>query len=113
MLRVLASDDRGSGNANHEYQIVDVSRENTAPDADRVLASLNFQNGPIPEFGINGITNETLIAVLIDRLEGFQGGQYAHPYNADALTSLRSAMASLKQRTRDRLARGVEGTMQQ
>ena len=77
---------------------------------DETSVVLRFQNGPIAEVGTNGITHEALLAILIDRLEGFQKGPYAHGYNADALTSLRSAQASLKQRTIDRLARGVEGT---
>lgn len=106
-LMVRAMDKPGHGGASHEYQI---EFNDDRPDA--ILCKINFQNGPIAEVGTNGITHEALLAILIDRLEGFQSGKFAHPYNADALTSLRSAQASLQQRTRDRLARGVEGTHQ-
>jgi hypothetical protein len=99
-LTVEAHDEPGSGGANHLYLIEGPSFETW----------LRFQNGPIKEAGINGITHEVLLAVLIDRLEGFQKGPFAHGYNTDALKSLMEARASLNQRTRDRMYRGVEGT---
>lgn len=70
-----------------------------------------FQNGPIkgPE-DYNGITNEALLAVLIDRMRGFQSGPFRSDDNAMALSHLESALEKLQKRTRDRLARGVEGT---
>ncbi len=73
---------------------------------------LSFQNGPINADGngVNGITHEALLAVLIDRLEAFQAGQYANTYNEDALDHLCSAKLALQTRTKDRMARGVEGT---
>jgi len=36
-----------------------------------------FQNGPIGEVGVNGVTNEALLAIVADRLRGFQGGPTA------------------------------------
>ena len=80
-----------------------------APEKDSGMAIL-FQNGPIHEVGVNGITHEALIAILIDRLEGFQAGPYAHPANAAALAGLRAAQEALHGRTRERMDRGVEGT---
>lgn len=73
---------------------------------------ISFQNGPVKEDGngVNGITHEVLLAVLIDRLEGFQAGQYANPHNQLALDHLRGALEALHDRTRARIARGVEGT---
>jgi hypothetical protein len=73
---------------------------------------LFFQNGPVKESGegVNGITHEVLFAILIDRLDGFQAGQYANDFNARALTYLRDALNQLHARTREREARGVEGT---
>jgi hypothetical protein len=71
-----------------------------------------FQNGPVSVDGngVNGITHEALLAILIDRLEGFQAGPYANPHNAKALNHLREAQTALQARTRERMARGVEGT---
>jgi hypothetical protein len=70
---------------------------------------LVFQNGPIAESGPNGISNEVLLAIVIDRLECFQKGQFACRENALALTKLQEAVHWLHHRTRERLARGVEG----
>lgn len=68
-----------------------------------------FQHGPIQEVGVNGTTIETVIDVLINRLEGFQRGAFRNGYNADAITHLKIAKERLLDRTRDRQARGVEG----
>jgi hypothetical protein len=69
-----------------------------------------FQNGPIPEKGVNGITQEVLLAIVADRLMSFQAGPFASKYNAKALDHVLLAQEALLQRTRDRMSRGVEGT---
>ncbi|MBN9522260.1 hypothetical protein J0H58_27705 [bacterium] len=105
-LKLTAEDDPGCGGANHHYQI-------RFPDKTPGLfqvTNLRFQNGPIKEAGVNGVTHEVLLAILIDRLEGFQSGQYACDDNAEALTHLRAAVEVLHRRTKARAARGVEGT---
>ena len=71
---------------------------------------INFQNGMINEVGVNGISNEALLAIVAHRLEGFQDGPYACPENGAALQMVQSAMQWLQNRTTDRVARGVEGT---
>jgi hypothetical protein len=73
---------------------------------------LSFQNGPIAVDGngVNGITHEALIAVLMDRLRAFQAGPYANNYNYEALVALAHAQERLQARTKERMARGVEGT---
>lgn len=105
---VEALDGPGSGGASHEYRISGVKGpldHHPVPTID-----IRFQNGPIQEVGINGITNEALLAVVIDRLEGFQSGQFANTMNQIALDSLRTAQRALKHRTEERIRRGVEGT---
>lgn len=74
------------------------------------LTRLFFQDGPIGEVGINGITNEALLAVVIDRLRGFQAGAFACHENAMAMQKIRDALGILHGRTRRRVAAGVEGT---
>lgn len=71
---------------------------------------ISFQNGPIQEFGVNGISGEALLAIVIDRLRCFQAGPYASNENMHALTYLQQALDWLQKRTKERLARGVEGT---
>lgn len=90
----------GPGGAPHDYLI-------TGGDAP---VSVHFQQGPVQEVGPNGISNEALIAVVIDRLQSFQKGTFSCRENAIALTKLEEAMHWLHHRTRQRLARGVEGT---
>jgi hypothetical protein len=100
-LSVHAMDGPGPGGASHEYRI-QLNGSN--------YLMVNFQNGPIAEAGTNGITHEVLLAVLLDRLTGFQAGPYACEENESALTHLQRAMDVLHARTSKRLARGVEGT---
>ena len=100
-LDIAVLDEPGQGNACHKYQI--------ANDGE-VECYIEFQNGPIGDVGVNGISNESLLAVVEDRLHGFQSGPYACRDNAVALTKIQEAMMWLQKRTRDRLARGVEGT---
>ena len=110
-IKVSVLDEPGSGGACHHYRMeFDNPKFGPDPLSMHNTVELYFQNGPIAEVGTNGITHEVLLAILIDRLEGFQRGPFAHGYNADALKSLMSAQASLQQRTRDRVHRGVEGT---
>ncbi len=98
--------DPKNGNAPHYYEILVGAPENDPAER----TELRFQHGPIKEVGTNGITHEVLIAILVDRLEGFQDGPYACQENADALNHLRAAAERLHDRTKARVERGVEGT---
>jgi hypothetical protein len=46
---------------------------------------------------------------VIDRLRGFQSGDFRNRENALALTKIEEALLWLHKRTKDRLERGVEG----
>ena len=105
-LLINVLDEPGQGNACHEYQI----RKWEKDQEDIELCNVQFQNGPIQEAGINGISNEALLAIVEDRLTGFQSGVYSCRENALAVTKIQEAMMWLHKRTRDRVARGVEGT---
>lgn len=116
-LQVTVEDEPGAGGANHRYEVTGFDTENNASAENRqgFKSSFSrqvilFQNGPIKECGVNGITQEVLLAILIDRLEGFQRGPYACHDNQMALDALQTARLFLHKRTMDRLARGVEGT---
>ena len=101
-IAVSVMDEPGSGGANHHYLV-------ECPEGQWAI-SLHFQNGPINEVGVNGLTHEVLLAILTDRLRGFQSGPYASRHNALALTALEEAQNWLNRRTFERMARGVEGT---
>jgi len=98
-------DEPGHGGACHEYQVL----QKTEGEITSCLAGIRFQNGPVKEFGVNGCFQEDLIAICIDRLRGFQAGNFACRENALALTKLEEALHWLNHRTRDRQNRGVEG----
>lgn len=105
-LRVFACDDRGSGNANHEYII---TLDDPSTGLVSSFADVNFQKGPLQENEFNGVSNESVLAIVIDRLKGFQAGPFACRENAIALTHLQDAQHWLHSRTRERAFRGVEG----
>jgi len=113
-LTVTVEDAEGVGGASHLYRIAGFNTS-TNPSGSFfrehvVSATLLFQNGPIEKAGVNGITHEALIAILCDRLRGFQSGPYANDDNASALESLHMAQKFLQARTLKRMDRGVEGT---
>jgi hypothetical protein len=109
-LAIHVLDEPGSGGACHQYTIGCCLNPGTDEGGVNFMCDINFQNGPLKEAGINGISNEALLAIVIDRLQGFQSGQYASRENAIALTKAQESLHWLQHRTRERLERGVEGT---
>lgn len=121
-LEITVLDEPGQGGANHHYRIeghaLDLNPsagpgldKNGNPKGTSVRpGDIFFQNGPIKEAGVNGISGEALLAIVIDRLRSFQAGPYASDDNERALYHTQEALTCLQKRTRDRLARGVEGT---
>jgi len=113
--QVICKDEPNSvngGGACHSYAVLPTEADFSKDAAGIQLATVNFQNGPIKEAGVNGCHNEDLLAIVIDRLEHFQKGSFACRENALALTKLEEAMHWLRHRTSAREARGVEGTSQ-
>src|SRR5262245_6194341 len=103
-LDIDVMDEPGAGGANHHYRIGCLERDWSQ--------HIQFQNGPIAEVGVNGVTQEALLAIVIDRLECFQAGPYACMENMRALSNCQAALDWLKSRTLKRMERGVEGTSQ-
>ena len=98
-------DEPGPGGACHDYKISELA-VGDAPFAQRVF----FQKGALHEQHEPGVTHEALLAIVIDRLRGFQSGKFFCRENAIALTKLEEAQHWLEHRTKSRIARGVEGT---
>ncbi|KKL50634.1 hypothetical protein LCGC14_2303550, partial [marine sediment metagenome] len=82
--------------------------------------SIEWQKGPLGEEGPdrkvpNGAFVETLIAAALQRIEWYQevnDGKFRCDENAEAINHLSDALYILDERTKDRQARGVEGTHQ-
>lgn len=113
ILTVTIEDEPGSGGAHHRYVVSGYDAENNGErgeDDNFNSTVILFQNGPIAEAGVNGLTQEVLLAIVADRLRCFQAGPFATKANACALTHIEEAMHWLQQRTLERMRRGVEGT---
>jgi hypothetical protein len=111
LIKVSVLDPPGSGGAQHWYMVT-LPEWTRSPDgsAAKGVWDIRFQNGPIAEAGVNGLTHEVLLAILADRLRAFQAGSFACHENGRALAAVEDAMRWLRERTRGREARGVEGT---
>lgn len=116
-LRITVTDEPGAGGANHSYEIggFDTTTNPSWPSDPDLRAdgmTVLFQNGTITEAGVNGITQEALAAIVIDRLRSFQAGPFSCRENAIALTHFEEGLMWLQRRTVARIKRGVEGTHQ-
>lgn len=115
---ITVTDEMGADGANHLYRmhwdITDelrvISGKPLPVGAAEQEVVIGFHNGPIKENGVNGVTHEAMLAVVIDRLRSFQSGPYSCRENSVALTKCEEALMWLQKRTRKRMARGVEGT---
>ncbi len=114
-VQVWALDEPGPGGAHHKYALEWDGSEAASGYRDsetgkwRNCCFIRFQNGPIKEAGINGATNEVLLAIVVDRLQSFQKGGFSCRENAIALTKIEEALHWMQHRTEARIARGVEG----
>jgi hypothetical protein len=69
---------------------------------------IKFQYGPVPKSGVNGLTNEALLAILIHRTK-FLDAKFGCDENQRAIQHMEEALVNLEVRTARRMVRGVEG----
>jgi hypothetical protein len=101
---VAAIDERDpkAGNASHTYGI-----QYGGP---KDVCHVQFQHGPRGVEGSTpGVFDDDLLAIIEDRLVGFQSGPFACNENAEALTAVRDAREALGKRVARRIAQGVLG----
>lgn len=96
-LEVSATDQTTKGQANREYEIR-WKNKNQPNQTTLNHLQIRFQNGNPTEVGVNGVTDEALIAISIDRMKSFQTGPNANRETGIALTQLEEALTSLKSR---------------
>ena len=64
------------------------------------IKDLNFQIGDPGVYGVNGVTNEALLAIMIHRLQGFQNNSSTNcSENQEAINHMELAMEALHSRT--------------
>lgn len=102
-LKVVATGKVSGGGAHNVYVVEETHRP------ERIIARVGFHNSQLAEIGGIGITDEVLLAIVADRLEGFQRGPFASYENDGALQSVNDALEFLKHRTNQRIAHGVDG----
>lgn len=72
---VMALDIPGTSGVCHRYRVLEVGDPKSL-EGQKVLAEIGFQNGPVREVGVNGVRDEDLIVIVIDRLRGIQEEEY-------------------------------------
>lgn len=82
----------------HYYNILSGPRTQT----------LEFQRGAVAVEGLNGATNEALLAILIHRTMALDL-KFPCEENKRAIQHMQDAMANFEARTHRRIVRGVEG----
>ena len=106
----ITADEPDKTGASHNYTLDLLADPGDAGiSTDKSTQEIRFQKGPVLENGVNGVSNEALLAIVIDRLRGFQSGPFACEANHNALIAIRTGLQVLKDRTSERLSRGVEG----
>lgn len=91
-------------NAPHDFMVI---KDDTSKEP---VCHIHFQEGPVKENGINGVSNEDLIAMVIKRLKCFQDSDYYCAENQNTIGYLEDALIEMGKRTKKRIKRGVEGT---
>lgn len=72
------------------------------------ITPVRFQHGPVKEYGVNGITSEALLAILIHRTKVLDNN-FPCEENKCSITYMENALALFNKCTADRQRRGVEG----
>jgi hypothetical protein len=101
-IKIVSDDtDPNAGGAAHKYS--------GEIDGNPVIA-VQFQHGPRGTDGkLTGAIDASLAAILVDRLECFQAGPFAHESNERALNHFRTGLDILRSRAAERKGRGVLG----
>lgn len=112
-LKILATCGHAVTGAHHRYDITgfNTSKNPAFKEDDKEnILSILFQQGAVPEVGVNGVTPESLLLCIEHLFKGYQTSQFACDENATVLEGVGMALGAIRARTADRTERGVEGT---
>lgn len=112
--RVVYTDHNGStvceldGSSKPGVQYIMKSMPDQIAGRTPFMHSVVFQDGNPAMNGVNGLTNEHLFAILVDRITR-QDAKFPSFENKTAIAGARLGLEALEHRTANRKARGVEG----
>lgn len=78
---------------------------------ERPFLTVTWQRGLPTEAGVNGCRVDDVLDLAAEKLRAYQSGPLACEENADALSAIDAALASLGERRRRRTDQGVLNTM--
>ena len=84
---VVANDEKNKNSCAHNDYVIKSLNQNPP-----VTLQVVFQSGLPSEVGLNGVMNEDLLHMVIDRLQGFQESEFRCRENAVAITKLEEAL---------------------
>lgn len=99
-IDLQAIDEAGAGGANRQYRI------EYPVEGGSGGWNIQFQLGD-PQKSINGVSNEVFLALLEDRLTGFESGELASVETVLARKLVTAALEVLKSRTSRRVQQGT------
>ncbi|ELC8419246.1 ABC transporter ATPase [Clostridium perfringens] len=105
---VVILDEKGSGGANHRYEIVALQ-----PNSKGIvnMCTIQFQKGARKEEeSQHGVIDSDLLEIVRHRLQCFQEGPFSSEYNEKALEHIELALMYMNRRVEDRIERNVLGT---
>lgn len=98
---------------NNELNIQHITSEDVLPghkyqisNGENWLDTIEFQRGAIAENGVNGVTSEVLIEVLIHRTNALNA-QLPCPENEKVVAALEAALDALEQRRKNNAGRTI------
>ena len=103
LVRIEVVDDPTKEGVNSKYQCYTKQHGNWQKSG----GEIKLQKGPVTEPGLNGITNEALLCIVLHRLQA-QNKACGSRETSLALTKLEEAMMWLHAREKDRMKRGVK-----
>lgn len=93
----------------NRYEVKHLPSVDASPTgADPLVQAIIFQDGPPAKVGINGVTNEALLVMLIHRTAALNT-KFPCEENFTAIAHMRAALSALESRTAKRVSRGVDG----
>ncbi len=108
-VEVFTTDYRADDRAHHGYRVEVYDRYGGKPDGGMVAScDIQFQNGGLKETGPNGITDQALLAIVLDRVRSFNDGPYRCRENSMMITKLEEALMWGEKRVNDRAHHNVE-----